>query len=78
VCLSTTLSSGPARRGKVLGASKNGAPSARLWTKGEVPDLKVHSKAKTLVEEVAKAMDRTVFSLREKARRLGIGLGRRR
>jgi hypothetical protein len=55
-----------------------GAPSARLWTKGEVPDLKVHSKAKTLVEEVAKAMDRTVFSLREKARRLGIGLGRRR
>jgi hypothetical protein len=48
------------------------------WTKDDVRQLKTHSKAKTPVVEVAKAMKRTEAAVRQKAKTIGIGLGHRR
>jgi hypothetical protein len=43
-----------------------------------VRELKVHSKARTHLPEIAKKMKRTERALRRKAGILGIGLGHRR
>ena len=51
---------------------------ARPYTKVDVKELRTHSKARTPVAKVAKAMKRTEGSLRQKALRLGIGLGHQR
>jgi hypothetical protein len=51
---------------------------ARPYTKVDVKELRTHSKAQTPVAKVAKAMKRTEGSLRQKALRLGIGLGHQR
>ncbi len=48
------------------------------WTKDDLRALKAHSKAKTPVAEVAKAMNRTEGAVRQKAKTIGIGLGHRR
>jgi hypothetical protein len=48
------------------------------WTKEEVRKLKTHSKARTPVSAVAKAMKRTEGAVRQKAKTIGIGLGHRR
>jgi hypothetical protein len=48
------------------------------WTKDDIQQLKTHSKAKTPVVEVAKAMKRTEAAVRQKAKTIGIGLGHRR
>lgn len=48
------------------------------WTKDDVRELKTHSKAKTPVVKIAKAMKRTVGALRQKALNLGFGLGHQR
>jgi hypothetical protein len=48
------------------------------WTKEDVRELKSHSKARTPVDKVSKAMRRTVGALRRRAGILGIGLGHRR
>jgi hypothetical protein len=48
------------------------------WTKDDVRELTVHSKARTPVVAVAKAMKRTEGALRQKAKTIGIGLGHRR
>ena len=48
------------------------------WTKEDLRQLKAHSKAKTPVVEVAKAMKRTQGAARQKAKTIGIGLGHRR
>jgi hypothetical protein len=48
------------------------------WTKKNIRELKVHSKARTPVAQVAKAMKRTEGAVRQKARTIGIGLGHRR
>jgi hypothetical protein len=48
------------------------------WTKEDVRELKAHSKAKTPVAKVAKAMKRTEGAVRQKAKTVGIGLGHRR
>jgi hypothetical protein len=48
------------------------------WTKEDVRELKVHSKAKTPVAKIAKAMKRTEGAVRQKAKTIGIGLGHRR
>ena len=48
------------------------------WTKAMHVELRKHSKAKTPVDRIAKAMKRTVGSLRQQALKLGIGLGHRR
>jgi hypothetical protein len=56
----------------------NGRNKRVAWTKQNVRDLKVHSKNKTPVVKVSRAMKRTVGALRQKALTLGIGLGHQR
>ncbi|MGO9008300.1 MAG: hypothetical protein ACLQIQ_20505 [Beijerinckiaceae bacterium] len=53
-------------------------PVIKPWTKEDMRALKAHSKAKTPVDKISKAMKRTVGALRRKAGILGIGLGHRR
>ena len=48
------------------------------WTKEDIRELKAHSKARTPVAKVAKAMKRTEGAVRQKATTIGIGLGHRR
>jgi hypothetical protein len=48
------------------------------WTKEDVRELRAHSKARTPVPRVAKAMKRTEGAVRQKAKSIGIGLGHRR
>jgi hypothetical protein len=48
------------------------------WSKEDLRELKAHSKAKTPVSEVAKAMKRTEGAVRQKAKSMGVGLGHRR
>lgn len=50
----------------------------REYTKDDVKELRAHSKAKTPVSKIAKLTKRTVGSLRQKALKLGIGLGHQR
>jgi hypothetical protein len=50
----------------------------REWTKKDVRDLKKHSKDKTSVKKISKALKRTPAALRNKAFLLGISLGHRR
>ena len=50
----------------------------REYTKENVKELRAHSKAKTPVDKIAKLTKRTVGSLRQKAGKLGIGLGHQR
>jgi hypothetical protein len=50
----------------------------RLFTKEDVKALRAHSKARTPVAKIAKQMKRTEGSLRQKAQKLGIGLGHQR
>jgi hypothetical protein len=48
------------------------------WTKDDVRELRAHSKAKTPVAQVAKALKRTEGAVRQKALAIGIGRGHRR
>jgi hypothetical protein len=48
------------------------------WTKDDIRQLKAHSKARTPVVDIAKAMKRTEAAVRQKAKTIGIGLGHRR
>jgi hypothetical protein len=48
------------------------------WTKEDLRQLKAHSKTRTPVVEVAKAMKRTEAAVRQKAKTIGVGLGHRR
>jgi hypothetical protein len=57
---------------------KKKTPIRAPWTKDDIRQLKVHSKVKTPVVEVAKAMKRTETAVRQKAKTIGIGLGHRR
>jgi hypothetical protein len=50
----------------------------RAWTKKDIAELKVHSKARTPVAKISKVMKRTVAALRQKAGIVGIRLGHRR
>jgi hypothetical protein len=50
----------------------------KLWTKEDVRELKAHSRARTPVVKVSKAMKRSVGALRRRAGILGVGLGHRR
>ena len=59
-------------------AKKVVRPIIKPWTKEDIRSLKAHSKAKTPVEKISKEMKRTVGALRQKALRLGIGLGHHR
>ena len=48
------------------------------YTRDDVKLLKEHSKARTTVVKLSKLMKRSEGSLRQKALRLGIGLGHQR
>ena len=50
----------------------------RDWTRAEVKELRQHSKDKTRVKTISRALKRTPGALRQKARVLGIPLGHRR
>jgi len=50
----------------------------RAWTKDDNRDLKAHSKRKTAVAKISRAMKRTAGALRQQAVKLGIPLGHRR
>jgi hypothetical protein len=57
---------------------KTNARTKRVaWTKEHVRDLKAHSKSKTPVAKISKAMKRTSGAIRQKALSLGI-IGHRR
>jgi len=48
------------------------------YTKADVKELRVHSKARTPIAKIVKLTRRTEGSLRQKALKLGIRLGHRR
>ena len=48
------------------------------YTGADIKLLKQHSKARTPVPKIAKVMKRSEGSLRQKASKLGIGLGHQR
>ena len=48
------------------------------YSKADVRELRDHSKARTPLKRIVKAMKRSEGSLRQKALALGIGLGHRR
>jgi hypothetical protein len=50
----------------------------REYTRADIKELRTHSKARTPVAKIAKLTKRSEGSLRQKARKLGIGLGHRR
>ncbi len=57
---------------------RNKSAHRNPWTKEDVRDLKAHSKARTPVVKIAKAMKRTEGAIRQKALVIGIGIGHRR
>jgi hypothetical protein len=57
---------------------KKKIPARVLWTNEDVRQLKAHSKRRTPVVEVAKALKRTEGAVRQKAKSIGVGLGHRR
>jgi hypothetical protein len=58
--------------------STKGRMKRVAWTKEHVRDLKAHSKSKTPVAKISKAMKRTAGAIRQKALALGISIGHRR
>ncbi|MGY3354328.1 hypothetical protein ACVWZK_000991 [Bradyrhizobium sp. GM0.4] len=59
-------------------AKKSKKSVRREYTKEDVKELRAHSKARTPVTKIAKLTKRSVGSLRQKALKLGIGLGHQR
>ena len=59
-------------------AKKSKKTVRREYTKTDVRELRAHSKARTPVVKISKLTKRSVGSLRQKALKLGIGLGHRR
>jgi len=53
-------------------------PVRRPFSKEDIKALKAHSKARTPVAKIVRLMKRTEGSLRQKALKLGIGLGHQR
>lgn len=50
----------------------------RPFSKEDIKALRAHSKARTPVSKISKQMKRSEGSLRQKALRLGIGIGHQR
>jgi hypothetical protein len=63
---------------KAKKTSKTKKVARREYTKADVKELRAHSRAKTPVGKIAKLTKRSVGSLRQKALKLGIGLGHQR
>jgi hypothetical protein len=58
--------------------AKKKRSTPKPYTAADIKLLKQHSKARTPVSKIVKLMKRTEGSLRQKARKLGIGLGHQR
>jgi hypothetical protein len=58
--------------------AKPKVPQRAPWTKEDIRALKAHSKSRTPVVEVTKALKRTKGAVRQKAKTIGVGLGHRR
>jgi hypothetical protein len=56
--------------------ARRGTP--KPWTKAQVNELKAHSRAKTPVAKISKAMKRTSGAVRQKAQNIGLPIGHRR
>ena len=69
-----------AKEGKVMAKTiaRRKRVVRRDWTRAEVKELRKHSKDKTRVKTISRALKRTPGALRQKARALGIPLGHRR
>ena len=50
----------------------------RRWTNQEVREVRAHSRSRTPVSQIAKAMKRSAGALRQKAFALGLPLGHQR
>jgi len=61
-----------------LAKAKKKTPARKPYTAADVKLLKQHSKARTPVSKISKQMKRSVGSLRQKALKLGFGLGHQR
>jgi hypothetical protein len=59
-------------------AKKSKRVARREWSKGDLKELKAHSRQKTPVTVIAKSMKRSEGALRQKALGLGLPLGHRR
>ena len=62
----------------VVKKTKKAKKVRRLYTKEDIKNLRVHSKAKTPVARIAKVMKRSEATLRQKALTMGLPLGHRR
>ncbi len=51
-----------------MATKRDGRTNPRPWTKQDVRELKAHSRSKTPVKKIARAMKRTIGALRRKAR----------
>jgi hypothetical protein len=54
------------------------AARRKEWSRTQVQELRKHSRAKTPVRKMVKAMKRTERALRQKASALGLPLGHQR
>ena len=50
----------------------------RPWSNQDIRELRAHSRSKSPVKKIARAMKRTAGALRQKAHDLGLPLGHRR
>ncbi len=50
----------------------------KAWTRADLKELRQHSRAKTPVKRIARAMKRTEGTVRQKAYQLGFSVGHRR
>jgi len=62
----------------VMPTKRAGRRKRRSWSTAEVRELRAHSRSKSPVKKIAKAMKRTAGALRQKALSLGLPLGHRR
>jgi hypothetical protein len=60
-----------------MAKKQNRRVKRRPWTKGDEQELRKHSRSKSAVKSIAKAMKRTPGALRQKAFSLGLSLGHR-
>ena len=67
----------PTATGLVM-AKKVKRAAPREYTRADVKELRAHSKARTPIAKIAKQMKRSEAALRNKAGKLGIGLGHQR
>ena len=63
---------------KTSKSKRNGKARRRPWTKADHRELKAHSKKRTPVAKISRAMKRTVGALRQQAFAHGLSLGHRR